>query len=314
MIAFARLLQSIAPALLIALAFACEPHAVGARPPSSAFVSEGTAGSTETPVGGATAAPGEATCACAQKGVPSSSGAESAGSSTASGPTIAYNGPLAGDVGPSMVEARIRAAGGVPLRITPKNQQELAHAHALVLVGGDDINPQRYGERANSKVRLLSPDRETFDFQLIATAAQLQLPVLGICLGAQELWVAARGTLIQDIPSEVGTKVNHRAKEALHPVSFVAGTRLAQIYGANPLDVFSNHHQAVDAQSLPKGFVVSATSKDGVAEAFESSTANPLFVLGVGWHPEKREQERALFERLVAQARAKPNAQPARIH
>jgi putative glutamine amidotransferase len=273
-------------ALLLALAVACEPPAP-ARPPAS-------------PVAPA----GSADILASQSAPSASADASQPDPATLAGPTIAYNGDLGGDVGPSMVEARLREAGAVPLRLTVQNQHLLDSAHALVLVGGDDIDPKRYGERVHNKVRVLSPARETFDFQLIEAATSLRLPMLGICLGAQELWVAARGTLIQDIPSEIGTKVNHRAKEALHPVTLIPGSKLAAIYGEKPLSVFSNHHQAVDAkQSVPVGFVVSATSSDGVAEAFESAPNSPVFVLGVGWHPEKRDDERVLFESLVAQAK-----------
>ncbi len=303
--------RSVASAL-VALALACEPHSSGMRPAASGALNAPSA-SVLAPAGAPPAASGEPTCACAKNGA--ASGSKSAAAISPAGPTIAYNGPLAGDVSPSMVEARIRDAGGVPLRLTPQNQHLLASAHALVLVGGDDIDPKRYGERVHGKVHLLSPDREVFDFQLIEAATNLRLPVLGICLGAQELWVAAKGTLIQDIPSEVGSKVNHRAKEALHPISLLAGTKLAAIYGTKPLNVFSNHHQAVDAKGyVPKGFVVSAMSGDGVAEAFESEASNPAFIVGVGWHPEKRDQERVLFEGLITRAKAVQHSTPPLAH
>lgn len=276
---------------------ACEPHAPVAESPRAplAAPSVDTASSL---TGASSAAFGEPTCACAKPGLSPATGAHT-------GPTVAYNGPLAGDVNGSLVETRIREAGGVPVRLTPRNRELLDSAHALVLVGGDDIDPKRYGERPHAKVRLLSPEREAFDFELIERAATLRLPVLGICLGAQELWVAARGTLIQDIPTEVGNQVDHRAKEALHAVALTPGSKVASIYGATSLAVHSNHHQAVDAAAvIPSGFVVSATSSDGLAEAFESTPENPWFVLGVGWHPERRDEERALFQEFVERARA----------
>lgn len=290
---------------LVLVAVACETPAP-ARAPE--VVVAATQSASAVPPTSSASASGEPTCAC-QKGGPAA--AQAGSSNAARGPTIAYNGPLAGDVDSSMIETRIREAGGVPLRLTPKNQHLLDSAQALVLVGGDDIDPKRYGERPHDKLRRLSPEREAFDFELIEIASNLRLPVLGICLGAQELWVAARGTLIQDIPSEIGTKVNHRAKDALHPVTLVPGTKLFTIYGTKSLHVFSNHHQAVDDKTVPSDFVVSATSSDGVAEAFESSASNPAFVLGVGWHPEKRDQERVLFESLVAQAKRTPQPQAA---
>jgi putative glutamine amidotransferase len=296
-------LRSIFALVLFTSAYACELHAPTARAPSRAYAPETTTSTLDAPT--ASSAPeAREPCACADKHAAPRPNSLAGTSATASGPIIAYNGPLAGDVAPSLVAARIQEAGGVPLRLMPHNRQLLADAHALVLVGGDDIDPKRYGERALDEVRLLSPEREAFDFELIEAATNLRLPVLGICLGAQELWVAARGTLIQDIPKEIGITVNHRAKEALHPVTLVPGMKLARIYGASQLRVFSNHHQAVDAgRGVPSAFVVAATSRDGVVEAFESAADHSLFVLGVGWHPEKRDQERVLFDSLVAQAR-----------
>jgi putative glutamine amidotransferase len=302
--------------LSIGLVLACDPKGRGLRAPESGGASDLNG---EHPLGPSAQASGaqEPTCACAKDKVEAETitSAETSGTSAPSlEPTIAYNGPVAGDVGSSAVEQRIRESGGRPLRLTPQNKHLITSAHGLVLVGGDDIDPKRYGERPHAKVRLLSPEREAFDFELIDQAARLRLPVLGICLGAQELWVAAKGTLIQDIPSEVGTRVNHRAKEALHAVSLVPGSRLAAIYGGKSLQVFSNHHQAIDAKTAaPVGFVVSASSSDGIAEAFEARSGD-VFVLGVGWHPEKREQEHVLFDSLVTQAKAARREVPSSAH
>lgn len=280
-------LRSLIVLLVVLVGFACDPHAPVKEPQAPVV-----AASVDTDSG---AALGEPPCDCAKP---------SAGKESVVSPTVAYNGPPAGDADASLVEKRIREAGGVPLRLTLSNQERLDSAHALVLVGGADIDPKRYGERPHAQVRVLSPEREAFDFELIERATALGLPILGICLGAQELWVAGRGTLIQDIPTEVGNKVNHRAKEALHTVSLTPGSKLATIYAAASLAVHSNHHQAVDSASvIPNGLVVTATSSDGVAEAFESTPENPSFIIGVAWHPEKRDEERVLFQKLVEQAR-----------
>jgi putative glutamine amidotransferase len=172
----------------------------------------------------------------------------------------------------------------------------------IILIGGADIHPWRYDERAHPKTSVVSPEREKYDLALAKAALDGGVPILGICLGAQEIWVARGGSLVQDIPTEVGTKVDHRARDRGQRVSLVDGSTLAGIYGAQKLRVYSNHHQSVDAVKVPEGLRVGAKSSDGVIEGFESTTPTN-FVIGVNWHPE-REDGTALFGALVSAARA----------
>lgn len=221
---------------------------------------------------------------------------------------IGVNGELPGTTVAEPVATRLREAGGMPLRLYPGGAT-LDAVDALVLVGGADIDPSQYDEARQPHTKLISAERERFDLRLAADALERGLPILGICLGAQELWVSHHGALVQDIPSEVGHQVDHRARSRGHWVSLTPGSKLVGIYGMERLLVFSNHHQAVDgAAHAPTDFALSARSEDGVVEGFETR-AQGRFVIGVNWHPEQKDEERVLFEALVHAARARKAAQ-----
>ena len=105
--------------------------------------------------------------------------------------------------------------GGIPLILPtidsePILQRYIKELNGLVLIGGDDIPPSAYGEQAHETVEPLPPQRYDFERKLIAKWLAGRKPVLGVCLGAQFTNVVAGGSLIQDIPSEVGTRINHR--------------------------------------------------------------------------------------------------------
>ncbi len=162
--------------------------------------------------------------------------------------------------------------------------------HGIVLGGGCDVDPVRYGEssRAGAGVEI-DAERDTLDFDLFDRARRDSIPVLAICRGLQVINVALGGTLVQDIPSEHPSPLVHDTpgKDRLrreHEVEIVAGTRLASIAGGGgTLDVNSRHHQAV-ARPAP-ALVLSATSVDGLVEAAEGAPGGPWLV-GVQWHPE----------------------------
>lgn len=151
----------------------------------------------------------------------------------------------------------------------------------LVLRGGNDIDPARFGERKLPSFVPLSKERESFDFALVQEALRRKMPVLGICLGAQEVNVALKGDLVQDIPSEMDDELDHRQD---HPIQTVPKTLVSEIYGESVM-VHSNHHQSVDA--MGSGLRVSATASDGVIEAFEAADRSQYpFLVGVQYHPE----------------------------
>ena len=174
--------------------------------------------------------------------------------------------------------------GGVPVILPtidnePILQRYVKELDGLVLVGGADIPPSAYGEQPHETVKPLPAQRYDFERKLIAMWLAGKKPLLGVCLGMQFTNVVAGGTLIQDIPSEVGTKINHRK---YHRVKIEPGSSLAQILGGVEARVFSNHHQAV--RNVGKGLKVTAHSEDGVIEALERIDGE--FGLFVQWHPE----------------------------
>lgn len=159
----------------------------------------------------------------------------------------------------------------------------------LVLQGGTDICPSRYGaapwDGANGKD--FDPIRDEYELELMHGFISAGKPVLGICRGAQLLNVYCGGTLVQDIPSQWPGAIRHLDLDCydqlMHEVHFVPGSRLSDIYGYAPRRVNSIHHQCVD--ELGRDLVIEARSPiDRVPEAIRH-TGHP-FVMGVQWHPE----------------------------
>ena len=214
------------------------------------------------------------------------------------------------EVGEAYVDA-VDKAGGAPVALTPT--RDPAHARdvvegidALLVPGGADIRPSRYGRRKHKTHRPLHPRREDFWFQALAAADKRGIPVLGICLGAQVLNVGRGGTLIQDVPSEWEDPIHHSPdpklkKRRLHHVIVEPGTLLASIVGAGKIETNSSHHQAIETPG--RGLVVSARATDGVIESVEDPKRP--FYLSIQWHPEamtNRKKHLALFEAFVRAA------------
>lgn len=188
--------------------------------------------------------------------------------------------------------------------------QALAGTDGLLLTGGDDVAPERYGEPRHQAVVPDEAGRDEFEIGLVVAARERQLPIFAICRGIQVLNVACGGTLVQDIPSEVPGAVEHTLQSPPHQSYSLAhevwvdkDTLLAKILGdrlrdQDSCDVNSRHHQAV--KTVAPGFRVSATAPDGVIEAIEDPAAR--FCLGVQWHPEnfwRTGEFRPLFEEFL---------------
>jgi putative glutamine amidotransferase len=174
--------------------------------------------------------------------------------------------------------------GGVPVVLPTIDDERVLQKYlevldGLVLIGGDDIPPEVYGKQPHKTVQPLTKERYEFERKLIARWLASGKPLLGVCLGMQFTNVVSGGTMIQDIPSEVGTKVNHRA---YHSVAIEPTSTLAHLLGATEASVLSSHHQAVE--KLGTGLKPVAHSEDGIVEALERTDGK--FGLFVQWHPE----------------------------
>ena len=194
------------------------------------------------------------------------------------------------------------AAGGVPLLVPPIPdviEAALPRLDGLILAGGPDIEPSRYGAEALESTGVPRVERDAAELGLVGTALAAGLPVLGICRGLQMMNVARGGTLHQHLPDVVGT-TEHAPAPAVygqHPVTVVPDTLLARALGRTEADVPTYHHQAIDR--LGAGLTVSAKASDGTIEAIEDPSLP--FCLAVQWHPEAGDDP-ALFVALITAA------------
>jgi len=187
----------------------------------------------------------------------------------------------------------IEATGGLPV-VLPATGSAIAprrlieRIDGLVISGGNfDIHPSFYGEKPIKQIGAIKHERTEFELELTAWALRRDLPLFGICGGAQAINVALGGSLYQDIAAQLPDAGQHQksAREDTggHRIQIRRGTQLESIVKRRTLEVNTTHHQAV--KRLGKGLVVNATAEDGLIEGIESSDHS--FVLGVQWHPER---------------------------
>ncbi len=199
--------------------------------------------------------------------------------------------------------AYIRAVtenGGIPLILPTISDEEIMQRYVrqldgLILVGGNDIPPSAYNEQPHETVKVVTTQRFNFERKLISLWLSSGKPLLGVCLGMQFTNVVSGGSLIQDIPSQVGTEVKHRE---YHQVKIDPASSLAKILNATEVPVYSNHHQAV--KDVGKNLKVIAHSADGVVEAMERIDGG--FGLFIQWHPEQdkdTEHRNAIYGALI---------------
>jgi len=200
----------------------------------------------------------------------------------------------------------IQDAGGVPIvlpLVRGLTQQEflIQRLDGLLVTGsGSDLAPELYGERQRYPFRRMSEERAQLELGLSKLAFRHGLPTLGICGGMQSMNVALGGTLIQDIPSQLVTRIQHRptksATKTAHLIHIEPNSLLRCIAKRSSIPVNSSHHQSV--KSVPSSFRATAVAPDGVIEAIEAST-HP-FWLGVQWHPEYLYRHDAIQKRLFS--------------
>ena len=203
----------------------------------------------------------------------------------------------------------VEAAGGIPVVMPPLGLDEVpdlvARLDGVVLSGGPDLSPAAYLAKPHPDLGATEPALDAFEYAVVKEALRHELPILGICRGAQALNVALGGSLHQHLPEVVGDAVAHRQAQdgrmPTHDVEILAGSRLAELLGSGRIAVNSFHHQGVDR--LGTGLRVSARAPDGTIEAVEDRSRP--FLLAVQWHAEalgEAHRQRLLFEGLVEAA------------
>jgi gamma-glutamyl-gamma-aminobutyrate hydrolase PuuD len=205
----------------------------------------------------------------------------------------------------------IARAHGDPVVVPPVELDDesasarLSRFDGLLLVGGGDIDPARYGQEAQPEVAHVNPARDEFEIPLVRAAIERGVPTLCICRGLQVLNVALGGTLHQHISDWPDLVVEHRNPDGsdgvLHEVRVQPGSRVMKAMGVERARTFSHHHQALDR--LGAGLTAVGWSDDGVLEAAEFEDG---WMLGVQWHAEATAAtdptQQALFDALVREA------------
>lgn len=175
---------------------------------------------------------------------------------------------------------------------SPESIERLMGAcSGLLLTGGEDVEPSRYGEDPIPELGDVHPGRDAMEFQTLDLAMARGLPVLAICRGAQVLNVHLGGTLYQDIEAQCPEVVAHYQSapwgEHQHQLRIEPDSLLGGILGSEPVHINSYHHQAI--KELAPGLRITAVAEDGLVEAVE--TTDGTWVLGVQWHPERHEAQ-----------------------
>jgi putative glutamine amidotransferase len=207
----------------------------------------------------------------------------------------------------------VAAEGGLPVmaaNLDPAVAEALVErVDGLLLTGGGDVDPARYGHQPHPRLGRVDPERDAFELAAYRAARARRLPVLAICRGPQLVNVAHGGTLHQHLPARAESIQHDQADisgRPLHPVAIAPGSALARALGASALSVNTFHHQAIDA--LGEGLVAVAHSADGVIEAIEGADPSGGWLLGVQWHPELTyaayPEQRAPFRAFLDAVRA----------
>jgi gamma-glutamyl-gamma-aminobutyrate hydrolase PuuD len=202
---------------------------------------------------------------------------------------------------PAAYADAVAAAGGEPVLLPTGavSAEVVARLDGLIVAGGADVDPARYGQQAGPHTTVLRPERDETELGVLQAALDGDLPVLAICRGMQLLDVALGGSLVQHLPDLESTGV-HDPGPGLYQrreVRTEPGTELRRLLGPSAV-VACHHHQALDR--IAADLTPAAWAEDGVVEAVEA--AGRRFCVAVQWHPEESADGR-LFDALVAAAR-----------
>jgi putative glutamine amidotransferase len=197
----------------------------------------------------------------------------------------------------------VSRGGAAPLIVPPFAPEDdveaiLDRVDGVVVSGGPDIDPRLYGQEPTAELGPIDVGLDRFEIGFVRRALERDLPVLGICRGAELLNVARGGTLVQHIE---GHRQTEEARITTHGVRIAPGGRLHAILGTERTEVNTFHHQAVDV--LGAGLTAVAWADDDVVEGIECTQAD--FVVGVQWHAEgliDEPRQRALFSAFAAAA------------
>ena len=205
----------------------------------------------------------------------------------------------------------LERAGLIPLIVPPLSSAEAAASvldsvAGLVLTGGEDVDPARYGEKRHEKVVSVNAARDATEAALVEEARARGTPVLAICRGIQILNVALGGSLVQDIATQCESTIDHDEEGARtsrsHEISIEPGSLIAKAVGTEHCSVNSFHHQSV--KRVADGMRVTARSPDGIIEGIES-TDEDWWAMGVQWHPEEMTESAEPWDRGLFNAFAK---------
>lgn len=193
---------------------------------------------------------------------------------------------------------QVAEAGGVPVQIAfdAPAGAIVSRLDGLVLTGGADVEPSRYGQGPDPELGRVETDRDSYELALLEAALEIGIPVLGICRGAQVLNVFLGGTLEQHVPTHSRYDVDPSAH--VHEVEIEPGSLAARVYGST-VGVNSLHHQTIS--ELGRGLRVTGRAPDGTVEVIEWPRRP---VLAVQWHPEMLPGRDPSFRWLTEAARA----------
>ena len=202
----------------------------------------------------------------------------------------------------------IESTGGIPILFPYVSKSETVEhpvdiCDGFFFTGGADIEPNRYGEEARETAGDIQKHRDEFEFNVFQRLIKTSKPILSVCRGAQLINVALGGTLYQDIPSEVETKISHRQSEPKfspsHDIRIITDTPLYEMMRTERIKGNSFHHQAI--KTLGKGLEIMAVAEDGIIEAVYSSEMQ--YLRAYQWHPERLikadAQNRMIFEDFI---------------
>ena len=220
----------------------------------------------------------------------------------------------AGIGSPATYPDALETAGGItgllaPVMLSEDSAAErLSRFDGLLLIGGADIDPARYGQRRHDRTYGVDPDQDQFELHLLAAADRLGLATLCVCRGMQLLNVARGGTLAQHLNDDPasGDHGQPGAFAGEQNLAVVEGSLLAAaLDGRHAPRTRCYHHQAVDL--VAPGLRVTARAEDGVVEALEAATPSERWLLAVQWHPEdtaaQDPTQQAIFDAFVAACR-----------